>query len=304
MLKVAVILCTCNSEKYILDQLQSIIDQKDCQIDIYISDDFSDDNTLEIVSKFFNNKEYYINIIDGPNKGFAVNFISNLRRVNNFYDLYAFSDHDDVWKKNKIQEAYKEFIQYPRNEPFLYCSRTTLVRENLKVFGASKYFKKRPSFGNALVQSIAGGNTMIFNGEFKKYLDRVDLNKRIISHDWLSYILITFIGGNIVYKKKSHTMYRIHELNKVGSNKGFIAFWKRVAMVFNGQWSLFFKYNLQHLDDFSGLNDNEDTLKDFKEIINERNIIKSLLIFLRSKIYRQTFIGNLSLIIAIILRKI
>lgn len=304
MLKISVILCTCNSEKYILDQLQSIIDQKDCKIDIYISDDLSNDDTKEIITKFFKNKENYIDIIEGPNKGFAVNFISNLRRVNNSYDLYAFSDHDDVWDKNKIQEAYKEFIQYPSNEPFLYCSRTTLVRENLKVYGASKYFKKKPSFGNALVQSIAGGNTMIFNSEFKKYLDRVDLNKKIISHDWLSYILITYIGGNFVYKKKSHTKYRIHKLNEVGSNKGLIAFCKRAVMVFNGQWSLFSKHNLQHLDDFTGFHESEITLKDFKNIINEKNIIKRLSIFLRSKIYRQTFVGNMSLIIAIILRKI
>ena len=78
MLKISVILCTCNSEKYILDQLQSIIDQKDCKIDIYISDDLSNDDTKEIITKFFKNKENYIDIIEGPNKGFAVNFISNL----------------------------------------------------------------------------------------------------------------------------------------------------------------------------------------------------------------------------------
>lgn len=305
MYKVAVILCTYNSEKYILEQLDSIFSQKNCTCKVYISDDGSYDNTLKFIHKYSQkNPNYQIDITNGPGKGFAKNFLWNLRRIDKKYDFYAFSDHDDVWNNKKILRASSFYKNYSDSKSFLYCSRTTLVDRDLNVLGKSIYFRRPPAFENALVQSIAGGNTMIFNSELKKIIDRVDLDSHVVSHDWLTYILVTFTNGNIVYDKKSYVKYRMHGKNIVGSNKGMVPFFKRALMVFNGEWSKFSYSNLNHLKLFHGSSRNVKILDDFIHIRSEKRLIYRLLAFKKSKIYRQTLIGNISLMIAIILRKI
>jgi len=305
MYKVAVILCTYNSEKYILEQLDSIFSQKNCTCMVYISDDGSSDNTLKLIHGYSKeNTNYQIDITNGPGKGFAKNFLWNLRRIDKDYDFYAFSDHDDVWNNKKISRAANFYKNYSNRQSFLYCSRTTLVDRDLNLVGKSIFFKHPPAFENALVQSIAGGNTMVFNSELKKILDRVDLDSHIVSHDWLTYILITFTEGNIVYDKKSYVKYRMHGKNIVGSNLGMVPFFKRALMVFDGEWSKFFDSNLNHLKLFDGSSRNLKILDDFMHIRNEKRLTHRLRAYKKSKIYRQTFIGNISLIIAIILRKI
>ena len=111
--------------------------------------------------------------------------------------------------------------------PALYCSRTKLIDKFGKFMGYSPLFKKNPCFQNALVQSLAGGNTMLFNNETKKLLDQIDISKGIVSHDWLTYLLVSCKDGYIFYDSNAYLSYRQHEKNLIGSNNNFLAKIKR-----------------------------------------------------------------------------
>ena len=93
-----------------------------------------------------------------------------------------------------------------------------LIDEAGKPIGLSPLFKAPLSFENALVQSIAGGNTMLFNEETRKLLATTRESSHIVSHDWWSYILVTGCGGEVCYDPESTLNYRQHSQNLIGSN--------------------------------------------------------------------------------------
>jgi hypothetical protein len=89
-------------------------------------------------------------------------------------DYYAFCDQDDVWLAAKLAVAIRNISENQKETlPYLYCSRTTYVNEKLKRIGCSRLFAFPRTFRNALIQSIAGGNTMVFNQATKGLLERV-----------------------------------------------------------------------------------------------------------------------------------
>ena len=133
--------------------------------------------------------------MEGPNKGFAVNFISTLINIPDDYSFYAFADQDDIWLENKLSYGIDILLKQNMNNPNLFCGRTELVNHYGKKIGMTPLFKRSPSFRNALVQSIAGGNTMIFNSKTKDLLKQVDLSKTVVSHDWITYLFVSAVGG-------------------------------------------------------------------------------------------------------------
>ena len=98
--KVQVLLSTYNGEKYLQEQIESIIRQEDVEISLLIRDDGSCDKTIEIIE---NLKRKNSNIIyySGNNLGPARSFMDLINKSGNF-DYYAFSDQDDVWKSKKL----------------------------------------------------------------------------------------------------------------------------------------------------------------------------------------------------------
>ena len=78
-------------------------------------------------------------------------------------DYFAFCDQDDLWDEDKLAEALDWLEKQPADTPALYCTRTRTVDERGSEIGLSPLFRRRPSFRNAIVQSIAGANTMVMN---------------------------------------------------------------------------------------------------------------------------------------------
>lgn len=103
MLKVNILMSTYNGEKYIEEQIQSILNQEEVIIKLYIRDDGSTDNTVKIIESF--NKENIV-LFKMSNIGWKKSFLE-LTKLVEYHDdeYYAFSDQDDVWKKNKISIA-------------------------------------------------------------------------------------------------------------------------------------------------------------------------------------------------------
>ncbi|PAV69458.1 hypothetical protein WR25_25680 [Diploscapter pachys] len=99
-------------------------------------------------------------------------------------DYYAWCDQDDIWHPEKLARAVTRLSSVPEGVPALYCARTELVDQDGKHLGFSPVYSRSACFRNALVQNIAGGNTMVFNDALMKLLREAGNNATIVSHDW------------------------------------------------------------------------------------------------------------------------
>lgn len=217
--RVLVLMATYNGEKYLREQIDSILAQKDVDIFIKVADDRSTDGTAKILQEYkekYSNFEYAIN---QNNKGFTYNFLDLYFSVKDEkFDYCAFSDQDDFWLENKVIEAIKMIDANPHQNGTLYCSNLTLVDTNLKPFGMQEKKKilkaKKNSF---LISNVATGCTIVINRSFydhstKYYPENIHL------HDyWL--FLIALYSAKSVYDFNSYIYYRQHQSNQIGSNK-------------------------------------------------------------------------------------
>ncbi len=308
---IAVILCTKNGELFIDGQLKSIINQNHKNIDLYISDNSSNDKTVKKINNFIEKNKYNdtgvnIFLLRGDDLHFANNFISLAQHISKEYNYYAFCDQDDIWEPNHILRAIIRLDNNKKSCPSLYCSRTSLINDGGLFIGHSKYFKKDPSFKNALVQSLAGGNTMVFNRQAYKLLLEVNPSKDFIpSHDWLLYLLVSaHKDGFICYEKTPSVQYRQHENNAIGSNTGFLSVAKRANHILQGTWSSWLEANYKILKNCSKISDeNMLLLNEFYELRNKNSAFLRIKKFLYLGIYRQTVFGNISMGIALLIKK-
>lgn len=303
--KVAILLCTFNGCKYIEEQLQSILIQTHKNWVIHISDDGSTDGTLEIINVFTKKCDVgQVTVYAGPRKGFAQNFISLLSKDIDA-DYFAFCDQDDIWHRNKLEVGLRNILQQAADIPILYCGRTRLVDALGCFLGYSPHFTKKASFKNALVQSIAGGNTMIINRPLKKIVNSNACNANLVSHDWTLYQIAAGCGCVIIYDMTPYIDYRQHGNNLIGSNTDIKSKIHRFKMLLNDDFKRFSETNIKLLEHFKMefTKENLSTFERFKEMRNT-SLLKRILIFMRLGLYRQTFWGNCGLLFAIIFKKI
>ena len=102
--KIAVFLATYNGEKFLNQQIDSILSQKNVEVDIYCNDDGSSDRTLEIIKSYQISKKNFFIIDSIKESGCAgLNFYSLILTSSGEYDYYAFSDQDDIWLQSKLE---------------------------------------------------------------------------------------------------------------------------------------------------------------------------------------------------------
>ena len=301
---VAILLAVKDGERFLPDQLQSFVNQTHRNWSLNVSDDGSTDRTLHIIREFADRVSNPVNLRCGPRAGFCKNFMSLVRDDRIGGDYFAFSDQDDIWYADKIARALMLLQTVPKNRPALYCSRTELVDANAQHRGYSPLFTRRPSFQNALVQSIGGGNTMVFNERARDLLRKVgDTDAHL--HDWLAYQVISAAGGAIFYDGRPSLKYRQHTENLVGSNLGLRARAERVKMLFQGQWEYWNGLNLKALEQLEAdiTDQNRKTIDNFTKMRCAAWLPQRLWYFIRSGVYRQTFMSNFGLLVAVVTKK-
>ncbi len=305
---VSILMGTFNGERYIKQQLDSIFSQTYKNWVLYVSDDGSTDNTLNIIRDFKDSlPDGKIILLNGPGKGFSANFLNLLRNNSINSPYYAFSDQDDIWLDKKLEVSLKHVsrLESLGNKQVLYGGRTTLINNQLEILGFSPLFKKNFSFNNALIQSFSGGNTMFFNHALKELIERLPPEINIVSHDWFLYILCSGVGGKIYYDPISFTHYRQHDGNLVGSNNGLISKYKRLRRLFDGdfkKWTdlndvalAFYEQNLTLC--------NQKVLHDFRKC-GSPGLTLRLRSFVKAKLYRQNIIETLIFMLMSMLNKL
>jgi glycosyltransferase involved in cell wall biosynthesis len=303
---VAILLATFNGEKFLAEQLDSLQAQTVSSWRLYVSDDGSTDFTLDIIRRYQNLwGEDKLHFKNGPQKGFAQNFLSLACDPSIKADFYAFCDQDDVWLPEKLSVAIEHITNKSSSgQLYAYGGRTIYTDENLKQTGMSPLFVFPRTFRNALIQSIAGGNTMVFNQATKTLLESVGMVPSP-SHDWWLYQLVTGAGGVMYYDPEPYIFYRQHDRSLVGSNTSLKSLLIRFRMLMNGRFKDWTDKNIQSLNmaiNFLNL-ENIETLKLLEKMRNA-NFNDRLRLIQVSGLYRQTKRGTFSLAIASMLRKI
>lgn len=304
--RVAILLCTYNGADFLAQQIDSILNQTYKNWVLHISDDGSTDTTLEIIETYQRQLgTCRLQLHSGPRQGFAKNFISLAQHTAGQFDFYAFSDQDDLWFPEKLERGLAQLKTFPLHSPTIYCSRTRLIDAHGHVIGESPLFSKPTTFQNALVQSIAGANTMVINQSAMEVLTKIPDHLSIVAHDWLAYLLITAVGGTTVFDIIPGLDYRQHEGNLIGANAGMLSGVLRLYKMLGGRSKGWSESNLAIL--LALRHDLPlETIKTLDNFILARHSIlpKRLYLMYKSGIYRQTRLGNMSLFLAVLLNKI
>jgi glycosyltransferase involved in cell wall biosynthesis len=303
---IAILLCTFNGARFLPAQLASYEAQDFANWRLVASDDGSSDDTVALLEDF--QKRYgtdRVEIRHGPRKGFVANFLSLICDPEIKSEYYALSDQDDVWHPQKLSRARQFLGSAPADQPVVYCSRTQLIDEQGKDIGLSTFYRKRPHFRNALVQSLASGNTMVLNEKMRWLLMQVGADANAPAHDWLVYMTITAVGGKILYDGVPTVSYRMHSSNVIGSNDTAGALAVRARLLWRGRFQRWADMNVAVLERIEGLmtDENRATFELFRRS-RKLSLLPRAYGLIRSGVYRQSLLGDIGLAIAALTGKI
>jgi glycosyltransferase involved in cell wall biosynthesis len=303
---VTILLCTFNGQRFLAEQLESLERQTVKNWKLIVSDDGSSDCTRSFLQAFQESHEPgRVEIIEGPQRGAAANFLFLACQDRLASDYYAFCDQDDVWEADHLAHAIGLLEQMGACAPAVYGSRTRLTNGAGHEIGRSPLFSRAPAFRNALVQSILGGNTMVFNEKARELLAFCGADMVVPSHDWWLYLAISACGGHVHYDAYLSVRYRQHGQNVIGANMGFAARIRRLRLLGEGR---FRHWTDLHIKALARLRprmtaENRQILDLFREA-RHQPLLQRLAMFRRTGVYRQTLFGNLALLIAVLFRKI
>jgi len=243
--KIDILLATYNGEKYISEQINSILDQTYSNWNIIIRDDGSTDNTLNIIDDFVAKHPSKITILN-DNKGHlnsTLSFASLLENSQN--DFIMLCDQDDVWVNNKIELTLKvmiEFVNQFGDIPLMVFTDLKEVDEELNIISESfiKSQKLDPTIINnatklAAMNVVAGCTTMI-NKKAIKYILPIH-SKNIIHDQWMAVNIAKY--GKIKFIDLTTILYRQHSKNALGSYNIRISYFLKKIMDPNRQLMIY-----------------------------------------------------------------
>ena len=288
--KVIICMSTYNGEKYIEEQLESLLNQTYKNIEIYVRDDGSKDKTIEILEKY--EKENKIHFIKGNNQGVVNSFYECLKEAYENAEYFAYCDQDDKWHEDKIERAIKKLSKESQEIPLLYFSEFNYCDENLKYLNKSALNKKGVSFRNSLVECISFGISEVFNKNLAQKI--IESNTEdICFHDWWAYMIAAGLG-KVIYDETPTIEYRRTGSNVSPSGKGAIELqlYRIKKFVFGKYFKnirkQIYKYKLQYLEKLN--NENKAVINSFS--LNY-SLVKSLKKVFYPKMYRQKLVDEI-----------
>ena len=205
--KISVVMAVFNGEKYLKDQISSILVQLKKNDELVVSIDESSDGSLEIL-KQYSDKASRIKLIKGPNEGVVKNFEKAV--LNCTGDYIFLSDQDDLWEKGKILKV----SEYLNNESVdLVLHDAKVADKDLNVIYESFFSlrKSKPGVLKNIFKNSYIGCCMAFKSELKKKI--LPFPKNIPMHDqWIGLIAEKY--GKVKFLKEPLIIYRRHEQNK------------------------------------------------------------------------------------------
>jgi len=223
-----ILLATYNGEKYLADQIDSIIKQTNKNWKLIIHDDGSTDNTIKIIKNYQNKfPEQIVFIEDGIYfRNCARNFMHLLKKSSSEYIMFC--DQDDVWIPEKITLSFNKMkeleIAYGADTPLLVHTDLIVVDEKLDIIAESMWKSQRLYLDAVknpcllLVHNVVTGNTIIMNSIARNVSK--DMPEDFPVHDWWVAIKVSE-SGIIEHLAKKTIFYRQHATNLIGTKTVF-----------------------------------------------------------------------------------
>ncbi len=263
MEKVDILVATCNGEKYVKEQIDSILNQTYENIRVIVSDDRSDDNTPKILKEIAKSDKRVILNLQKERLGVINNFEFLLKQVKS--NFYMFSDQDDFWLPNKVEKMMER--QKQENADLVFGD-LEVVNEKLETMYPSygdymllnrKIKKCINSYEyNYLYNCVTGCTILGKTSMLDKILPLPNTSKYVLHDHWIG--IITGIYGKVAYVEETYIKYRQHGNNQVGTDKISHKFKK-----FSDVRELFLKIKIEIFQTFVDNNDR------FPKEIQERN---------------------------------
>ena len=278
MKKVHILLSSYNGEKYIAQQIDSLLAQKYPDIEIFVRDDGSKDSTVEIVRQYAAVNDN-IHLIEGENLGFRGSFawlLSNCRGA----DYYAYCDQDDIWMPEKISRAVKALSPYD-DIPAIYLGDFYWGDEECRPIRQYNNVEKE----HTLVKYITSGdmNTFGFTEVFNECAAKGIRDRKVLeqtAHDQIIYLYCR-CKGKVIWDKKPTAYYRRHGDNTspqelVGGNRVTHTLWQVKTFLFkSGRERVYGKFE-EFYEEYKDILDPKDK-EVFELYFNEGHRLKKAL---------------------------
>lgn len=308
-----IILCTYNSNyAFLTKQLDSLFNQSYKKIKVFIFDDSTTNvayNVFTYYKKKYRNKIYYKN--GSKTNSFSDNFLTALKKIkinHSKKNYFMFCDQDDIWELDKIDmyiSTLKKYRKYDIDKPLLIGGRTHYINANDEILIKSPNFPKKPALENALIQSIFGGNSILFNEKLFLIVNSFKETK-IFSHDWWLYILNETFSGKTIFLDDSKTLYRQHEDSIIGGNIGLRQNLRRAVKFFLGDFK---KWSDMHCATFENNydvlpSDKVKIIRNYFMLRSSKNIILRFKLFFKLGLYRQDIFSTIIYALGILIFRI
>ena len=221
-----ILLATYNGDKYLSEQINSILSQTILEWKLIIRDDGSTDKTVQIINHYVKTYPDKITQIVDTDKNLGVTH--NFERLMKYSTApyIMFCDQDDIWQSDKIKISFSKIKmmeeQYGTDVPLLVYTDLAVCDEEGMLIKDSfwKYQGADPSlpkhFAKALIQNNATGNTFIFNRALLQ--KALPFSEEAVMHDWWVALVALYLG-KIDYVADQTLFYRQHGTN-VSGDKG------------------------------------------------------------------------------------
>lgn len=221
MEQIDIILATYNGEKYLKEQLDSILNQTYTNFRLLISDDCSKDSTKEILKEYEKKDDRIKVFFQEKNLGYVKNFEFLLNKVEN--SIYALSDQDDIWNKDKVEKSYNKLKE--ENADLVFTDLEMIDEEGKTIKNSfndymklsKKIEKTLNSYELAYLYNCVTGCTILAKAEMLKKILPIPKSSKHMIHDyWIA--IITALNGKVTYLKEPTIKYRQHSQNQIGAN--------------------------------------------------------------------------------------
>lgn len=233
--EIDVLLATYNGEKYLGDFLESLAAQEGVNINLKVSDDGSQDSTLDVISSFAS-RFHSFELLQGPRKGPASNFMELIKlSTSNFA---ALADQDDIWLPNHLLDSISRLTRMNQVPGLSFSSVIEFDTKNPQEEAIWPKRFPRKDVREILTENLARGCTIVLNKSALEIINK-SRPRRIVMHDWWIFLTI-FCVGEITWGNAPEIRYRLHDSNTVGvpsSQRERLGRWRKSFT--SGSWQIY-----------------------------------------------------------------
>lgn len=219
--RVHIVLATYNGERFLREQMDSVLGQTYENITVEVCDDGSTDGTAAIVREYEAQDERVKLHLNPHNLGYVKNFLEGVKRCTAPYVMLC--DQDDIWQKDKVEKTLQAVQQAEKKragKPVLVFTDAvnfdSQTGEELGFFHETSHLDvKKVDTAHLFMENKCIGCTMMMNRAILPYLE--ELPEEIRVHDWWLALICSHFG-TIEYVPQATLRYRQHEENQIGGS--------------------------------------------------------------------------------------